>query len=175
MKKNLLASLILGGAFVLSAAIVAGGIQIKDEHVLLGVDGNVKLGDVLGEEDQVSAKLIFNDSDLNQVLFEKVGPSEAEGRLYEKLKELSDQVNLGKNDDEKKTAPEKLSLKVPATLVLTAAVKYRSEYQPVFTFSIAKEEVKLPAESNMLEAIKPAVTGFIQKQKNNFDSSHFLK
>ncbi|MDT3545615.1 hypothetical protein [Cronobacter sakazakii] len=175
MKHNIVASAILGGALILSAAIVAGGIPVKDENVLQVVDGSVKLGNVFSEDDLVSAKLVFSDDNQNQVLFENIGPAEAESRLQERIKEFSEQVNYSQKDEAKKIAPERLSIKVPATLVLTAAVKYRSEYQPSFTLTLTKEEVNLPANSNMLETIKPAVSGFIEKQKNKFDSSHFLK
>ncbi|ELY2553004.1 hypothetical protein SMZ27_003924 [Cronobacter sakazakii] len=175
MKPNLLASVILGGALILSAVIVAGGITVKDENVLQVVDGSVKLGNIFSEDDLVSAKLVFNDAHQDQVLFENIGPAEAENRLQEKIKEFSEEINFNQKDEAKKMAPEHLSIKVPATLVLTASVKYRSEYQPSFTLNLTKKNVPLPANSNMLGTIKPAVSDFIKSQKNKFDSSHFLK
>lgn len=175
MKNHLIASFVIGGSLIISAAIVSGAIPLKNENVLQVVDGSVKLGNVFSEDDLVSAKLVFSDDNQDQVLFENVGPEEVGTRLEEKIKELAKQINYNEKDESKKIAAEKLSIKIPFTLVLTSSVKYRSEYQPSFTLNLTKKNVDLPANSNMMETIKPAIDNFVKSQKAQFDASHFIK
>lgn len=175
MKHNLLASLVIGGSLILSAAIVSGAIPLKNENVLPVVDGGIKLGNVYSEDDLVSARLVFSDDNQDQVLFENVGPQEANARLQEKMNELAKQVNFNQKDEAKKITAENLSIKVPATLVFTSSVKYRSEYQPSFTLTLTKKNVDVPANAKMLETLKSATADFVKSQKAQFESSHFIK
>lgn len=94
--------------------------------------------------------------------------------LKDKLTELANLINKGRKEDEKTTA-ESLRLTKAAKLEITTAVRYRSEYQPVFTLVLGTKTVDLPVGTHLYAKSVESVDAFVKEQKPLFDSALYLK
>ena len=138
MNKLIGSSIILGVAAIFSALIISENISFKDEHIVPLSGGAVKLGEVYKENKLISAKLIFKEGE--QVLIFEGNPEEYSSDLDNKIKEITNLVNAGKTKEDEKIKADNLGVTDDSKLEIVSAVRYTSEYQPVFTLTLEKRK-----------------------------------
>ncbi|MGG7447386.1 hypothetical protein ACQ3G7_15080 [Kosakonia oryzendophytica] len=175
MRSVIAGSTIVGAALILASFINSGELRFKNEHIIPVAGGAVKLGEVYDEHQIVSLVLNFNDKAFpDEELLQQANAGDYKDALKGKLGKLSDLINSGNKGQDKVTA-ENLSLKNPAKLELTVAVRYRSEYQPSFTLVISKKTVDIPANAPIYKTSVDSLDSFLKEKKQEIDSSLYLK
>ncbi|WP_449550836.1 hypothetical protein [Lelliottia amnigena] len=172
MNKLIGSSLILGAAVVFSALIISDSISFKDEHIVPLSGGSIKLGNVYKENKLVSARLIFKEG--QQVLISEGNPETYSSDLNEKVEEIVKLYNTGKSKSEDKLTAENLSVTDDTRLELISAVRYSSEYQPMFTLTLEKKEVPMPKGTNIKSFTDNNVKSFISSQEQAYARSLYL-
>lgn len=175
MKSVIAGSAIVGVALIVASFINSGAVSFKDEHVIPVTGGAVKLGDVYSEHQIVSLKMVFGNKDFSdEDLLQDANVGDYKDALKNKLNSLSDLINTGKKDKDKITG-EGLSVKNPAKLEVTTAVRYRSEYQPSFTLVLGKKTFDLPTNESIYQKSIDSVDAFLKEQQYQFNSALYLK
>lgn len=174
MKSVIAGSAIIGVALVVSSLINSGPVLFKSENIIPLTGGSVKLGSIYDEHKVVSVKMIFDDSIANEALLDQTNADDYKETFKSKLAELADLVNKGRKEEDKTTV-DNLALTKSAKLEITTAVRYRSEYQPVFTLVLGTKSVDLPVGTHLYEKSIESVDAFLKEQKPAFDSALYLK
>lgn len=174
MKSILAGSAIVGAALIVSSLINSAPVLFKSENIISVTGGAVKLGNIYDEHKVVSVKIIFDDNVSNQEFLEQTNADDYKVAFKDKLTDLSNLINKGRKEDEKTTA-DSLALTKPAKLEITTAVRYRSEYQPVFTLVLGTKTVDLPVGTQLYAKSIESVDAFLKEQKPQFDSALYLK
>lgn len=171
MKKFLVASIVLGASAIVSSLIVSNNISFKNEHVIPLSGGAIKLGDIYKENKLISAKLIFKDSE--QVLVVDGNPDDFPAELEEKIQAILKTINATKRDDEKLTA-ENLSVVADSTLEVVSAVRYTSEYQPLFTLTLEKKVIPMAKDTVIQPFVNAQAADFIRSQQQDYAKALYL-
>ncbi|VEC00504.1 Uncharacterised protein [Cedecea lapagei] len=174
MKSILAGSAIVGTALIVSSLISSGPVLFKSENIISITGGSVKLGNIYDEHKVVSVKMIFDDSVSNEEFLDQANADDYKVAYKDKLTEVANLINKGRKEDEKTTV-ENLKLTKPAKLEITTAVRYRSEYQPVFTLVLGTKTVDLPVGTQVYAKSIESVDAFLKEQKPLFDSALYLK
>ncbi|MND85285.1 hypothetical protein D3C80_772060 [compost metagenome] len=82
--------------------------------------------------------------------------------------------NTGKSKSEDKLSAENLSVTDDTRLELISAVRYSSEYQPMFTLTLEKKEVSMPKGTNIKSFTDNNVKSFISSQEQAYARSLYL-
>ncbi|WP_346983116.1 hypothetical protein [Citrobacter portucalensis] len=172
MKSHIIASAIIGASVVFSALIISGNISLKDEHVIPLAGGTVKLGDIYKEQKLLSAKLIFKEGE--QVLISEGNPDDFSSELDTKITKILKTLNEGKTKDDEKLTAENLSVIDDAKLEVTSAVRYTSEYQPLFTLTLDEKEIPMAKGSFIKEFSHDNIKNYIESQQANYNNALFL-
>ena len=172
MKNNIIASAIIGVSVVFSALIVSDNISFKNEHVIPLTGGAVKLGDVYKEEKLLSAKLMFKEGE--QVLISNGNPDDFSNELDKKITEILNTLNAGKSKDDERLTAENLSVIDDARLVVTSAVRYTSEHQPLFTLTLDEQEIPMAKGSFIKDFSRENIKKFVESQRESYQNALFL-
>jgi len=172
MNKLIGSSLILGAAAVFSALIISDNISFKDEHIVPHTGGAVKLVNVYKENKLVSARLIFKEG--QQVLISEGNPETYSADLDDKIQEIVKRYNAGKAKSEAELTSENLSVTDDSKLELISAVRYTSEYQPMFTLTLEKKEVPMSKGTNIKSFVDNNVKSFINSQEQAYARSLYM-
>ena len=174
MKSVIAGSAIVGVALVVSSLISSGPVLFKNENIISVTGGSVKLGNIYDEHKVVSVKMIFDDNVSNQDFLAQANADDYKVAFKDKLTELANLINKGRKDDENTTA-ESLTLTKAAKLEITTAVRYRSEYQPVFTLVLGTKTVDLPVGTHLYGKSIESVDAFLKEQQPQFNAALYLK
>lgn len=173
MKNAIIASVILGISIVFSSLVISDNISFKDEHIISLSGGAIKLGDIYKEKKLVSAKLYFKEGE--QVLISEGNPDEFSIELNEKLQSLLKELNSGKSKNEDKLTLENLSVIDDARLEIVSAVRYTTEYQPMFTLTLETKEIPMEKGSNINSFVTEKLKAFIESQQQAYTRSLYLQ
>ncbi|WP_427035811.1 hypothetical protein [Citrobacter youngae] len=97
-------------------------------------------------------------------------PSELDTKITKILKTL----NEGKTKDDEKLTAENLSVIDDAKLEVTSAVRYTSEYQPLFTLTLDEKEIPMAKGSFIKEFSHDNIKKYIESQQANYNNALFL-
>lgn len=172
MNNNIIASAIIGVSVIFSALLISDNISFKNEHVIPLAGGAIKLGDVYKEEKLLSAKLIFKEGE--QVLITNGNPDDFSSELDTKITEILKTLNAGKSKDDERLTAENLSVIDDAKLEVTSAVRYTSEYQPLFTLTLDDQKISMGKGSNIKDFSHENIKKFIDAQQKNYQNALFL-
>lgn len=172
MKTHIIASAIVGVSVIFSALIISENISFKNEHVIPLAGGAVKLGDIYKEQKLLSAKLIFKEGE--QVLISEGNPDNFASELDTKITEILKAINKDKKKEEDKLTAGNLGVLDDAKLEITSAVRYSSEYQPLFTLTLDKQEIPMAKDSLIKNFSSENIKKFIESQKENYSNALFL-
>ena len=153
----------------LALTIISENISFKDEHIVPLSGGAVKLGEVYKENKLISAKLIFKEGE--QVLIFEGNPEEYSSDLDNKIKEITNLVNAGKTKEDEKIKADNLGVTDDSKLEIVSAVRYTSEYQPVFTLTLEKKEVPMPKGTNIKTFADNNIKSFLNTQGQAYSRS----
>lgn len=120
----------------------------------------------------ISAKLIFKEGE--QVLISDGNPDEFSTELDEKIQEILKTLNAGKSKDETKLSAENLSVIDDTKLEIVSAVRYSSQYQPVFTLTLEQKEIPMAKDSIIQPFVSAKLKEFVESQQKAYAQSLYL-
>ncbi|HCC5818638.1 TPA: hypothetical protein M5844_005136, partial [Citrobacter freundii] len=117
-------------------------------------------------------KLIFKEGE--QVLISEGNPDDFSSELDTKITEILKALNEGKTKGDEKLTAENLSVIDDAKLEITSAVRYTSEYQPLFTLTLDEKEIPMVKGSFIKDFSNENIKKFIESQQANYSNALFL-
>ncbi|CNJ08418.1 Uncharacterised protein [Yersinia rohdei] len=166
ISKAIIPSIIIGIGIIIGSLIITGAIQSKDEHVLDVSGGKVKLGQVYSENKVITLRTSMSDGKSPLTLLDNESTDDYLSQLRKSVGGIA--------GDEKKINLDEMSFSIPINVNMSVAMRYKSEFQPLFTLMLKEDDFVVPANEPFLKYVNEKAASLVSSQENTFKKVSFI-